>query len=72
MWVVHFRSESGDDYYANFNRKPTEEELKTYMVQNFSFEIEDNTCYVHVSSVEEVTLETPWDDPESYKDIEWL
>lgn len=72
MWVVHFRSESGDDYYANFSRKPTDEELKTYMVRNFEFEIEDGVCYVHVSSVTEQQLEVPYEDPESYKDIEWL
>lgn len=72
MWVVHFKSESGDDYYASFDREPTEGELKTYIVENLNHEIEDGFSYVHASSVEKQIVETPNDNPDLYKDIEWL
>ena len=71
MWIVHFKSDSGDNYYALLNRKPTKGELKTYIVENFGGEIEDGESYVNVRSVEELLVETPNDDPESYKDVDF-
>jgi hypothetical protein len=71
MWIVHFKSWSGDDYYALFDRKPTEGELKTYIVKHFGGEIEDGESYVSARLVQELPVETPNDDPESYKDVDF-
>ena len=75
MWIVHFKSDFGEHYYALFSREPTEGELKTYIVENFSDEIEDGESYVYVRSVQELPVVTPNDVPESYKDVDfdgWL
>ena len=75
MWFVHFKSDSGEHYYALFSTKPTQGELKTHIVQNFRDEIEGGMSYVYVRSVQELPVVTPNDDPESYKDVDfdgWL
>lgn len=73
MWLVIFKTESGDTYEVMFNKKPTEGELKTYMVKNYEYEFQDNQAYIYVSDVLEMHAQSvPDDDPESYKDIEWL
>ena len=73
LWVVHFVSGSSAHDFAIFNRKPTESELKTYIVEKFGdYAVEDNICYVSSWHVEECKVETPKDNPGVYKDIEWL
>lgn len=74
MFAVIFKSESGDSYQAVFMDKPTDEELKRYMLKSFPYEIEDNVCYVHVNSIEEVELATipSKEDVSSLKNVEFL
>ena len=73
VWIVHFVSESSDHFFAAFNRKPTEDELKTYIVQKFPFSVEDDgVCYVSAWHIEEHEVEAPANKPEIYAELEWL
>lgn len=53
MFVVHFKSESGDNYYSAFERKPDDYELKVWIIYHWPESIEDGVCYIHVNSVTE-------------------
>lgn len=79
MYIVHFKSESGDDYHAAFEDEPSEHELKLWMIYHFPGEIEDGTCYVYVEDVIEFPKFYTVDEEDleaqglpQPEDVEWL
>ena len=57
MWLAQFRSESGDSYEAIFETEPTKEELRRYMILNYSGEIEDGAICIYTEKVSKMAFD---------------
>lgn len=79
MYIVHFKTESGDDYHAVFENKPSEYELKCWMIYHYPSEFEDGQAYIYVGNIIEFPKFYEVDEGDleyqglpNPEDIEWL